>query len=88
MTFAYRVPFRVDRTNAPAYRLVNVSDERLTGLRIVLLGSGLLLPISSLRLAPGTALTVVVRETDPSSSVLIVRWFRPNGEEYLWRVSF
>ena len=88
MTFAYRVPLRVDRSHAPTYRLVNVSDERLTDLRVTLLGSGVLLPISTLRLAPGMALTVVVHETDPTTSVLIVRWFRPNGEEYLWRVSF
>lgn len=88
MTFAYRVPLRVDRTHAPAYRLVNVSDERLSGLRVTLLGSGRLVPISSLRLSPGTALTVVVHDTDARTSVLIVRWFRPNGEEFLWRVSF
>ena len=90
MTAPYRVPFRVDRSDAPPiYRLVNISTETLTGLRVLLLGSGLMLPVSALRLRPGAALTVVVRGSDLArSSVLVVRWFRSNGEEYLWRVSF
>jgi hypothetical protein len=90
MTTPYRVPFRVDRSDAPpVYRLVNTSPETLTGLRVLLLGTGLMLPVSRLRLRPGAALTVIVRGSNLArSSVLVVRWFRPGGEEYLWRVSF
>ena len=90
MTAPYRVPFRVDRTDAPpVYRLVNTSTEVLTGVRVLLLGTGLMLPVSRWRLKPGASLTVIVRGSDLArSSVLVVRWFRPNGEEYLWRVSF
>jgi hypothetical protein len=89
MTIAYRVPFRVDRTDVPHYRLINTSHEQLTGLRIMLLGPGTMLRLSTLRVSPGASVIVTVRGRDLArSSVLIVRWFRPNGDEYLWRVSF
>ncbi|GAB3607121.1 hypothetical protein GCM10027413_25300 [Conyzicola nivalis] len=87
---AYRVPFIVDRSRAPVrYYLVNRSAETLDGMRLAVLGSGLLLPLSQSRLLPGAVLGFAVRGHDLArNSVVIVRWFRPNGDEYLWRVSF
>ena len=87
---AYRVPFAVDRSNAPQrYYLVNRSEETLDAVRLCLLGSGLMLPLSSRRLLPGSTLSFAVRGSDLArNSVVVVRWFRPNGEEYLWRISF
>jgi len=87
---AYRVPFVVDRSNAPQrYYLVNRSEETLDAVRLCLLGSGLMLPLSSRRLLPGSTLSFAVRGSDLArNSVVVVRWFRPNGEEYLWRISF
>jgi len=87
---AYRVPLRVDRSDAPrVYRLINTSAETLTGLRVTLLGSGVMAPLSRLRVQPSGFVSIVVRGDNLSrSSVLVVRWFRPGGEEYLWRVSF
>jgi len=87
---AYRVPLRVDRSDAPrVYRLINTSNETITGLRVTLLGSGAMAPLSRLRVQPGGFVSLVVRGANLSrSSVLIVRWFRPGGDEYLWRVSF
>jgi hypothetical protein len=41
------------------------------------------------RLKPGECLAVTIRGQDIArDAVLIERWFRPSGEEYLWRVSF
>jgi hypothetical protein len=87
---AYRVPFAVDRSRAPDhYYLVNHSDETLERIRLSLLGSGFMLPLSRRRLTPGTALAFAPRgENLGRDSVVIVRWFRPNGDEYLWRVAF
>jgi hypothetical protein len=87
---AYRVPFAVDRSKAPQrYYLINRSDERLDAVRLCLLGSGVMLPLSSRRLQPGAMLSFVVRGSDISrDTVVVVRWFRPNGDEYLWRISF
>lgn len=87
---AYRVPLVVDRSHAPArYYLINRDSETLDGVRLSLLGSGMMLPLSTRRLRPGGTLSFVVRGRNLArDSVVIVRWFRPNGEEYLWRVSF
>jgi hypothetical protein len=87
---AYRVPFVVDRSRAPVrYYLVNRSSETLDSVRLSVLGSGLLLPISQSRVLPGGLLGFTVRGPNIArDSVVIVRWFRPNGDEYLWRVSF
>ena len=87
---AYRVPFVVDRSRAPVrYYLVNRSSETLDGLRLAALGSGMLLPITQSRVLPGGLLGFAVVGHDLArSTVVIVRWFRPNGDEYLWRVSF
>ena len=87
---AYRVPLRVDRRDAPrSYRLVNTGEESLRGLSFSLLGSGLMRASAPLLLAPGQEVRLRIRGDDlPLSAVLIVRWFRPNGDEYLWRVSF
>ena len=87
---AYRVPFVVDRSRAPfRYYLVNRSAETLDSVRLSLLGSGLMLPISTRRVLPGGIVAFSAQGHDQSrNSVVIVRWFRPNGDEYLWRVSF
>ena len=87
---AYRVPFVVDRSRAPVrYYLVNRSSETLDSVRLAVLGSGLLLPTTQSRVLPGGLLGFAVRGSNLArTTVVIVRWFRPNGDEYLWRVSF
>ena len=87
---AYRVPFVVDRSRAPVrYYLVNRSTETLDSVRLAVLGTGVLLPVSHSRVPPGGLLGFAVRgENLARTTVVIVRWFRPNGDEYLWRVSF
>lgn len=86
---AYRVPWQVDRRHAPIYRLVNVGPEPLWGVSLTLSGSAVMRATPPRRLVPGECLAVTVRGRDiERDTVLIVRWFRPSGEEYLWRVSF
>ncbi|MCS5734055.1 hypothetical protein [Herbiconiux daphne] len=87
---AYPVPLRLDRRDAPrSYRLSNISDEPLRGLSFSLLGSGVMPATAPLLLVPGQEVRLHIRgDSLPRSAVLIIRWFRPNGDEYLWRVSF
>lgn len=87
---AYQVPLRLDRRGAPhSYLLKNVGDEPLRGLSFSLLGAGLMKASPPLLLAPGQEVRLGIRgATLPLTAVLVVRWFRPDGDEYLWRVSF
>lgn len=86
---AYAVPFRVDRSRAPAYRLVNTGYEPVMGLTLSLLGSGVMTSTAPRVIDVGAAVDLTVLGEDLAlRTVLVVRWFRPGGDEYLWRVSF
>ena len=86
---AYRVPFVVERDDAPRYRLRNVSVEAVHWVTVRLVGPGLLPAVAPCRVPPGSALEVEVLGSDLSrSSSLQVSWFRPGGGQYLWRVTF
>jgi hypothetical protein len=85
----YRVPFLFDRSRAPAYRLVNIGAERLRGVSVALVGSGVMSPVMPGALEPTEAIELRVRGDHlERDATLLVRWLRPNGEEYLWRVCF
>lgn len=90
MTDPYRVPLRVDRSLAPrSYRLVNDSAEVLRGVTAVLDGPGLMTALRPVSLPPGAFVDVTVRGDDLArSTVMVVRWIRSDGDEYLYRVSF
>jgi hypothetical protein len=87
---AYAVPLRLDRRDAPrSYLLRNVGAETLDGLSFTLLGGAVMKATAPLLLRPGQEVRLLIRADDLSrTGVLIVRWFRPNRDEYLWRVSF
>jgi len=86
---AYRVPFVVERDDAPLYRLRNVSDEAVHWVTLRLSGPGLLTPVQPCRLSPGSALVVEVLGAELARATsLQVSWFRPGGPQYLWRVTF
>jgi hypothetical protein len=89
-SLAYCVPFRLDRARGPrVVRLVNDGPETVTGLRVTLLGSGLLVPVSASALRPGESMALsVIGPELVASAIVVVRWFRPSREEYLWRFSF
>ena len=84
---AYRVPFRLDRT-PPRYRVLNTSAEPVHGVAVTLHGAGMLAANAPAKLQPGEALEVTIeRDALERGTILVVRWFRPNGIEYLWRAS-
>ena len=88
-SIAYRVPWRIDRRHAPTYRLVNTGSEPLWGVSLSLSGSAMMRATAPKRLIQGECLTVTVRGRDIArDTVMIIRWFRPSGDEYLWRISF
>jgi hypothetical protein len=49
-----------------------------------------MMPVSApASLEPGEALEIAISGTDLARNTIgVVRWFRPDGVEYLWRVSF
>jgi hypothetical protein len=87
---AYPVPFRMERDTGPRrYHLTNCSDEPVDGITLSLLGAGVMPASAPSTLQPGETLEVLISGQDLArSTVLVVRWFRPGGDEYLWRVSF
>lgn len=87
---AYRVPFEVRRDPATdTYTIVNVGGEPVRGVTLTLHGPGVMRANHPALLDKGDALQVVVRGDDlAASTILVVRWFRPSGIEYLWRISF
>jgi hypothetical protein len=86
---AYPVPFTFDRSRAPRYGLTNHSLETLTGVRFALLGAGSMPVQTPVSLPPGeTAWIPIFGDDLARTTILIVRWSRANGDEYLWRASF
>jgi len=54
-----------------------------------LLGSGVMPAGLPRALPPGEHLELTIRgEHLARDAVLVIRWLRPSGEEYLWRVAF
>ncbi len=85
----YRVPFVFDRRHAPRYVLRNRGSETVRAVTATLLGSGVMSTGHPRALAPGGELEFVVRgEHLARDATLVIRWLRPGGEEYLWRVTF
>lgn len=87
---AYRVPFVLEREpERHAYRLTNTSAETVHGVTFTLHGAGVMAasPPRVVRPQHGIEVTVASRRDEPGA-ILVVRWFRPNGIEYLWRVAF
>ncbi|PPF53525.1 hypothetical protein C5B94_09585 [Clavibacter michiganensis] len=84
------MPWHFDRTlERPRFALVNVGDEVLHAISLHLLGSGTMLSRAPVTVRPGERLSTTIRGDDLAlDTVLVVRWFRPDGGEYLWRVSF
>jgi hypothetical protein len=71
------------------YALRNLGRESLTAVTFALYGSGVMPATAPSTLEPGDALEIVISGHDLAKDTIgVVRWFRPNGQEYLWRVSF
>lgn len=86
---AYPVPFKLSRIGKELLVLRNISAEPVRNIRLSLIGPGVFSSDNSGGLEPSQALNIVVgagvRAVD---SLLIVRWFRSDGREYLWQISF
>jgi len=86
---AYRVPWSVDRSTAPHYRLVNTSREVLRGVSVSVAGSSQLQVSGPASVRPGESVRASLSGGDPArDTLLVVRWFPPDGREYLWQIAF
>jgi len=85
---AYRVPWAFERGTG-LFSLRNLGQESLHGVTFALYGPGLMPATAPATLQPGDALELVIAGDDLARATIgVVRWFRPDGLEYLWRVSF
>lgn len=83
------MPFTFDRSHPPRFRLTNQGPEVVRGVSATLLGRGLMPAGPPRSLRPGEHLEVTIRGDDLArETTLVIRWLRPNDEEYLWRVAF
>ena len=86
---AYRVPWRIDRSAAPLYSLVNASGDVLRGVTVSVSGRSRVRVSAPASVHPGQAVRATLSGADAArDTVLLVRWFPPDGREYLWQVSF
>lgn len=93
---AYRVPWRFERGDGgvaglprDCFTLRNLGGERLTAVTFNLYGPGVMPASAPASLEPGDSLEIVISGHDLAKDTIgVIRWFRPNGTEYLWRVSF
>jgi hypothetical protein len=87
--FAYRVPWHVDRSAPPVYRLVNTSRDVLRGVSVSVSGRARLRVSAPASVVPGDSVAATVSGPElERDTVMVVRWFQPDGREYLWHVSF
>ena len=85
---AYRVPWAFERGDGH-YSLRNLGRESLAAVTFALYGPGLMPATAPATIEPGDALEIVIAGDNLARATIgVVRWFRPDGEEYLWRVSF
>ena len=86
---AYPVPFHFDRAGrSRRYELINTSLETLDAVTLTLHGGGLMSASAPAELPPGHGVEVTIKATDLARSTIIaVRWYRPDGREYLWTVT-
>ena len=84
---AYRVPWHVERGNAPVYVITNGSRERVEAVRFqfvesILAGSGLCGSVE-----PGESIIINAARIYPDHVAVTLCWFRPDGREYAWTFS-
>ena len=89
LRIANSLPGTVERSGAPHFRLVNTSSEELRGVTVSIAGSASLRVSSPSSIRPGEAVRASLHGGDAArDTLLVVRWFPPDGREYLWQVSF
>lgn len=89
LPLAYPVPFRVERLGRGHLRLTNRSDEKLTSVVFLLDGPGVMPAEPAGLLRPGDRAELRVHGEDLArATAVVVRWARPDGSDYLWRISF
>jgi hypothetical protein len=87
---AYRLPFTLEREPAHnLYRLTNVGTEVVYGVSFTLHGSGVMAVSPPKRILPLHGIEVTIAGANLArDTILVVRWFRADEVEYLWRVAF
>jgi len=85
---AYPVPWVVDRSTAPHYRIVNAGTQELRGVTVSIAGASDVRVSSPASIRPGEAVRADLVPGPSRDTLLVLRWFPPDGREYLWQISF
>ena len=87
----YPNPWRVIARQPETHLLLrNASAERLTFVRLSVAGAGSLALSLPRHVLPGASVEVVFDRAHPPdpNTIVTLRWFRSDGREYLWHLSF
>lgn len=90
---AVPVPVRVIARRGGVIEVENHSQTELRQVRFALAGPGVLGLSLPRKLEPGDRVRVVVRGHDlhngkpAGNTVLVMRWFQPDGQELLWPIA-
>lgn len=82
---AYPVPWAITRTRAPECRARNAGPEILERVTVADLTTGRLLTTAAVRVAPGQTIEIPLDRSRAGAAIL--RWTRPTGSEYLFRIT-
>jgi len=89
LPFAYPVPWLFIREHAPTYGVKNGSLETLRHVSFSLIGPGAVPAHAPVSVEPGGIAWVPISGSELArATLLVVRWRRENGDEYLWRAAF
>ena len=81
-------PAAVDRSAAPHYRIVNAGTQELRGVTVSIAGASDVRVSSPASIRPGEAVRADLVPGPSRDTLLVLRWFPPDGREYLWQISF
>ncbi|MFB8385653.1 hypothetical protein ACFC3F_00760 [Microbacterium sp. NPDC055910] len=82
---AYRVPWRVDRSNPPWCRVVNEGPDELTHVSTQFFGDGWMEPaIPRASIRPGQSLRIALWPNTVDSARITVHWRVGPTAEYAW----
>ena len=83
---AYRVPWRIDRSDPRHPLVTNDGGSPVDSVRVFLESGRSAVTEHWGRMQPGETGELCLCDADPDDILVTVAWFRPEGgEEYLWR---
>lgn len=82
---AYRVPWKVDRTHAPSYSILNSSAETAFRVCYQFLEASMPTPVALCgEVEPGERFIINAQRAYPDELSVSITWLRADGAAYVW----